>query len=330
MSRNDFFKYILLNGGSQTDKTALESESLPYLFKSNGHRLRNYRIYGAEGGVGDLITNENDDHYGKYKIPVVIEGKNIMQATGNPSAIRGVKWEYRSDGAVTGTRTSANENVSDFTYFSNVTIPAGSYIFSYADSESSPSGSTYQASISVNGQTRWGITDYPFTVSEPATIRVVLRVYPAFDGTAVFKPMLRRSVVTDGTFVKYQTPVTANIYLDEPIDENEYIDFREQKRFNDDNTSEIISLPALPSIDGTNVLFVNTEVQPGKVYVQGNIEEIVTASLQTLNTNLQNLQTDWQIENSLDVMPIERPNLQLDVTTPTVNLNELGGGESAE
>ena len=118
-----------------------------------------------------------------------------------------------------------------------------------------------------------------------------------------------------------------NIYLDEPIDENEYIDFREQKRFNDDNTSEIISLPALPSIDGTNVLFVNTEVQPGKVYVQGNIEEIVTASLQTLNTNLQNLQTDWQIENSLDVMPIERPNLQLDVTTPTVNLNELGGGE---
>ena len=327
--RNDFFKYILLRASS-TDTAELESETLPYLFKSNGHRLRNYRIYGAEGGVGDEVTDENDDNYEKYAIPVVIEGKNIMQATGTPLTIKGVKWEYRSDGAVTGTRISANENVSDFTYFYDVTIPAGSYIFSYADSESSPSASTYQASISVNGQNRWGLTDYPFTVSEPATIRVVLRVYPAFDGTAVFKPMLRRSVVTDGTFVKYQTPVTANIYLDEPIDENEYIDFREQKRFNDDNTSEIISLPALPSIDGTNVLFVNTEVQPGKVYVQGNIEEIVTASLQTLNTNLQNLQTDWQIENSLDVMPIERPNLQLDVTTPTVNLNELGGGESAE
>lgn len=319
MKKNLF--YLLLSANSHENKTALESESLPYLFKSNGHRLRNYRIYGAEGGVGDEITDENDDNYGKYVIPVVIEGKNIMQAAGNPSTIRGVKWEYRSDGAVTGTRTSTNENVSDFTYFYNATIPAGSYIFSYVDSESSPTGSTYQASISINGQNRWGITDYPFTVSEPATIRVVLRVYPAFDGTAVFKPMFRRSVVTDGTFVKYQTPVTANIYLDEPLDENEYIDFREQRCYRSDNTSEIISLPALPSIDGTNVLFVNTEVQPGKVYVQGNVEEIVTVSVQSLNANLQNLQTDWKIENSLDVMPIERPNLQL---------NSVGGDESAE
>ena len=192
MKKNLF--YLLLSANSHENKTALESESLPYLFKSNGHRLRNYRIYGAEGGVGDEVTDENDNNYGKYKIPVVIEGKNIMQATGTPLTkipvviegknimqatgtpltIRGVKWEYRSDGAVTGTRISANENVSDFTYFYDVTIPAGSYIFSYTDSESSPSGSTYQASISVNGQNRWGTTDYPFTINEPAIIRVVL------------------------------------------------------------------------------------------------------------------------------------------------------------
>ena len=56
MSRNDFFKYILLRGTSQTDTAELESETLPYLFKSNGHRLRNYRIYGNTGGVGDLDT----------------------------------------------------------------------------------------------------------------------------------------------------------------------------------------------------------------------------------------------------------------------------------
>lgn len=318
--RDNFFKYILLDGSSQT-YSELEPDTFPFIFKADGKRLKNYRIYGAEGGVGDEITDENDDNYGKYVIPVVIEGKNIMQATGNPSTIRGVKWEYRSDGAVTGTRISANENVSDFTYFNNVTIPAGSYVFSYVDAESSPTGSTYQASISINGQTRWGTTDYPFTVNEPATVSVVLRVYPAFTGTAVFKPMLRRSVVTNGTFVKYQPPVTANIYLDEPLGEDEYIDFREQKRFNDDDTSEIVNLPAISSIDGTNVLLVNTTVQSEKVYVQGNIEEIVTASLQTLNTNLQNLKTDWQIENSLDVMPIERPNLQL---------NSVGGDESAE
>ena len=31
MRKNDFFKYILLNGGSQSDKAELESETLPYL-----------------------------------------------------------------------------------------------------------------------------------------------------------------------------------------------------------------------------------------------------------------------------------------------------------
>ena len=127
---------------------------------------------------------------------------------------------------------------------------------------------------------------------------------------------------TDGIFVAYEEPAIKNISLDSPLDDGDYIDFREQKRFNSDNTSEIVLMPALQSVDGTNIIAVETSVQPEKVYVQGNVEQIVTASLQTLNTNLQNLQTDWQIENenSLDVMPEK----------PVLNLNEVGGGESAE
>ena len=45
MMSDIFFKCILLNRGSE-NTAELESETLPYLFKSNGHRLRNYRIYG--------------------------------------------------------------------------------------------------------------------------------------------------------------------------------------------------------------------------------------------------------------------------------------------
>lgn len=327
--RDNFFKYILLDGSSQT-YSELEPDTFPFIFKADGKRLKNYRIYGAEGGVGDEITDENDDNYGKYVIPVVIEGKNIMQATGNPSTIRGVKWEYRSDGAVTGTRISANENVSDFTYFYDVTIPAGSYIFSYTDSESSPSGSTYQASISVNGQNRWGLTDYPFTVSEPATIRVVLRVYPAFDGTAVFKPMIRKATVADGTFEPYQEPKTYTISLDEPLNEGDFIDFRQQKN----GSGDIVLMPAVITINGTNVLSVDTTVQPAKIYLQGGIEEM-PVSLQMLSPlNFGDFQgtmgfNDGEFspdimptdENSPDIMPIDTPNLQL---------NDVGGVESAE
>ena len=70
MSRNDFFKYILLRGTSKTDTAELESETLPYAFKSNGHRLRNYRIYGNTGGVGDF-----DSETDKYIIPVTMYGQ---------------------------------------------------------------------------------------------------------------------------------------------------------------------------------------------------------------------------------------------------------------
>ena len=323
MKKNLF--YLLLSANSHENKTELETETLPYAFKSNGHRLRNYRIYGAEGGVGDLVTDTESEYYGKYAIPIKIEGKNIAPVSGVPSTLRGVAWAYRADGAVTGTRTSVNENLSDFTY-AEFTLSAGSYIFTRFDSESANAGgSTYQANIVIDGTGHWGTGVYSFTINDTATIKIVLRVYSAFDGTAIFKPMICKATVADGTFEPYQEPKTHNILLSEPLAEDEYIDFREQRCYRSDNTSEIISLPALPSIDGTNVLLVNTTVQPEKVYVQGNIEEIVTASLQTLNTNLQNLQTDWKIENSLDVMPIERPNLQLNDISETV-----GGEEVAE
>lgn len=42
--------------------------------------LKNYTIYGSEGGVGDLVTDENDENYGKYKISIVNSGKNLITA----------------------------------------------------------------------------------------------------------------------------------------------------------------------------------------------------------------------------------------------------------
>lgn len=135
-----FFKCILLNRGSE-NTAELESETLPYLFKSNGHRLRNYRIYGNTGGAGDLDSTTN-----KYIIPVVM------------------------------------------------------------------------------------------------------------NGTAV------------------------NISLDSPLANGDYIDFLEQKRFNADNSMKIILLPALPVANGINVLNIDTENQPSKVYIQGNVSSFSVSS----------------------------------------------------
>ena len=130
MRKNDFFKYLLFGrgSGSSASQSELEAENFPYTFTNNGHRLKNYRIYGDENGVGDLDSTTN-----KYVIPVEI------------------------------------------------------------------------------------------------------------NGTAV------------------------NISLDSPLNDGDYIDFREQKRFNADDSSKIVSLPVLPILSGINVIDVGTENQPSKV-----------------------------------------------------------------
>ncbi|MBE7037965.1 MAG: hypothetical protein E7404_03580 [Ruminococcaceae bacterium] len=43
--------------------------------------LKDYTIYGSEGGVGDMVTDKNDENYGKYKISIVNSGKNLLKAT---------------------------------------------------------------------------------------------------------------------------------------------------------------------------------------------------------------------------------------------------------
>ena len=57
-------------------------------------------------------------------------------------------------------------------------------------------------------------------------------------------------------------------------DEADYIDFKKQKLYLSDGTSVDVTLPALPTISGTNILSVNTEVQPSEAYIKGKIKEI--------------------------------------------------------
>ena len=305
--RNDFFKYILLRASS-TDTAELESETLPYLFKSNGHRLRNYRIYGNTGGVGDLDTETE-----KYIIPVVMQNKNVLQNTSPSRTFGNLTAVVQEDGTVILNGTSSSTAFIDIN--TNIFVESG-MIFNGCPSGGSANTYCLRATkLSTESYANQTGDDIVFTSSENYKISIRINANYTCDNL-IFRPMIRYPN-TDGVFVAYEEPAIKNISLDSPLDDGDYIDFREQKRFNSDNTNEILSLPAITSINGISVLSVNTAVQPEKVYVQGNVEQIVTASLQTLNTNLQNLQTDWQIENenSLDVMPEK----------PVLNLNEVGG-----
>ena len=219
-----------------------------------------YLIVNFIAYVDDAVFYLNEgtttvfEPYG-YKVPVVISGKNLLKPDGTPTTIRGVSWSYREDGAVVGERVSSNENISDFTLINSSTFKPGSYIFSRFDTESTPGSSTYQANISINGVSHWGTGNYLFVLNEASTIRVVLRVYPNFTGTAIFKPMIRLSSIQESNYEAYIEPTTTNIYLDEPISENESISL------SDTHIN-------IPTIRGTNILSFETTIQPSKVLIK--------------------------------------------------------------
>ena len=228
-----------------------------------------YLIVNFIAYVDDAVFYLNEgtttvfEPYG-YKVPVVANGKNLLKPDGTPTTIRGVSWSYREDGAVVGKRVSSNENVSDFTLTNSSTFAPGSYIFSRFDTESTPGSSTYQSNISINGVSHWGTGNYLFVLNEASTIKVVLRVYSNFTGTAIFKPMIRISSIQESNFETYIEPTTTNIYLDEPIEENESISLSD---------TEV----DIPTIEGTNTLTIDTTVQPSNVYIQApkDTDEIV-------------------------------------------------------
>lgn len=134
MNMTDKLIYLLLSQNAQTTSD-IETQTLPFTFKSNGRRLKNYQIYGNTGGVGDLDSNTN-----KYIIPVTING------------------------------------------------------------------------------------------------------------------------------------TATNISLDSPLWDGDYIDFKQQKRYNSDNTSEMVLLPAITTVNGINILDIDTTVTPSKIGIQGDID----------------------------------------------------------
>ena len=310
--RNDFFKYILLRGTSQTDTAELESETLPYLFKSNGHRLRNYRIYGNTGGVGDLDTETE-----KYIIPVVMQNKNVLQNTSPSRTFGNLTATVQPDGTVILNGTSPSTAFIDIN--TNIFVESG-MIFNGCPSGGSANTYCLRATkLSTESYANQTGDDIVFTSSENYKISIRINANYTCDNL-IFRPMIRYPN-TDSTFEPYHEPKVYNICLDEPLKANEYIDFREQKCYRSDNTRKIVSLPAVTCIDGTNVLSVNTGIQPASVYLQGSIKEIPATSLQTLSLNSRNSEIMNFDDVSLDVMPIDKPAL---------NLNSIGGGESAE
>ena len=204
----------------------------PLTFVSNGENLVNYRIYGASGGVGDRTRNIWN---GRLEQGDINSSTGVAQPNYNLVMSTYVPLEA-------GTYTiSANDKV---TYFSLRFYKNGAYIG--------------KDTIDGNPKT--------FTVSNDCQMRAV---FASRNGSTVYRlqpsdiNLVQLEVGSTATPYEpygYKIPIvcggtTTNIYLNEPLGENESISMSDTGL-------------SIPTINGSNTLSVNTEVQPSKMYIK--------------------------------------------------------------
>lgn len=199
---------LLEDGGRKT-----VSGVPPLVFRSNGEALKNYRFYGAAGGVGDY-----DENSGKYVIPVTIAGKNKFDGT----LFNGYYTDstMTSIGGATGNYKSFKLMLSAGTYTFSCSVPV--LIIRYITSDiyrSNPIGSKYTQ-------------EYTFTLANDSYVSLAFRneSNTAWDDSTTIQVELSQSATE---YEPFHEPITTNLYLPEQIkmvgDEAEHIDYREQK-----------------------------------------------------------------------------------------------------
>lgn len=76
---------------------------------------------------------------------------------------------------------------------------------------------------------------------------------------------LEEGYATD--YEPYKEPIAENIYLDEALADGEYIDYINQKIVRANGETDI-ELPPILTLKGTNIVSVDTEIQPSKISLQ--------------------------------------------------------------
>lgn len=194
----------------------------------------------------------NYEPYG-YKVPVVVSGKNLLQNTATSQTKNGVTFTVNEDGSVTCNGTASDDAWFVVNSSFDLYAPEGRI----ASIGNNGSTSTFYMNISYIGNVTTS-RNYSRTAHQNVYVQLVIAAGYTCDNLT-FYPMIRKADIEDDTYEPYHEPTTTNIYLDEPIGENESISL------SDTNVN-------IPTIRGTNVLSIDTTVQPSNVYIKSRHE----------------------------------------------------------
>lgn len=254
--------------------------------------------------ITNIMLNEGStplpyEPYG-YRVPVTVRGINILPMSTTPISMDVDDFHCEYDGAGTITLTTDKDNA----VLDNFSIPLSEeFIIPVAVEQGGDGCVQFNNSIAASVYSNtdhitvffwyntsiidsWGLTTINRINSTYVSMagKTINRVAIDIKGTGfstnrkiVIRPAFVLNTTEQVPFEPYRTPVTTPIYLPEQIrkvgDEAEHIDYAEQKQHFADGTSVDVTLPALPTVTGTNVLSVGTGVQPSKVIVKGKISQ---------------------------------------------------------
>lgn len=198
-----------------------------------------------------------------YKVPVVISGKNLFDETQVPDKSISTETSnfqiFKQNGKliVNGMTVStqvdteiSKENGVNNQALDFINNNAGNYIFT-----SSVSGRIMIRYKQI-GSDIYRYTFDEYNSNNRIADRVVFRLQQNYQyDNETMNIMFKLNKIQSTNYEPYHEPTTTTIYLDEPIEENESISL------SDTNTN-------IPTIDGTNVITIDTTVQPSNVYIQ--------------------------------------------------------------
>ena len=244
--------------------------------------------------IEEGTTATEYEPYG-YKIPIVNSGKNLIPYpySQTTKTENGITFTDNGDGSVTVSGTATGYTAFNFvqalpcrpnqayTIVKNgVDVNNVSFVFC----DVNENGKITRETVSTTREKTFTVT----TLASTAYIKLLMKRQNNAECTGTVKPTLELGT-TATEYEPYRVPVTANIYLDEPLrkigDYADYIDFKGQRVVRRvgvlDNTStkpiseslvalaipteEPIPLPALKTFKGTNIISVDTSVQPSNI-----------------------------------------------------------------
>ena len=213
----------------------------PLTFVSNGENLADYRIYGVSGGVGDRTANLFDKNSAVIISQAPAQWVKNSSISASGSDFRDIKLTVAQNTIYTIKKGAGNK--------------LGVWAWKANDSA---------AILFANDN---NATSCQFNSGNYTTVYVHINNRGMEGGNVSDEELINNFMLCEGNTIPetyepygYKIPIvcggtTTNIYLNEPLGENESISM------NDTGVS-------IPTINGTNILTVDTEVQPSKMYIK--------------------------------------------------------------